>query len=123
MNKDEREVLVVDYEELAAVIVEFLDRVGLKARAVSNGQDAIDIFRKNKEKFSLIIMDIDKYKSSGAETLLIFQEINPKVKVILIGASFEADVVNPLLGEKNCIGFFVKPFPMSEFSEKVRKEL
>ena len=76
-------ILLVDDEDVVLdVCTMMLEKLGFNVLAVSNGLDAVQIYRDRKENISLIIIDILMPKVSGSETCRRIKEINPKAKIL-----------------------------------------
>lgn len=81
--EEELSILVVDDEEIIReLLVEHLADEGYRAMAVPSGEEALEIFRDNKNL--LVITDIRMEGMSGIELLGKIKEINEEALVIII---------------------------------------
>jgi CheY-like chemotaxis protein len=99
-----------------------LERLGYTVLAAKNGTEAVDIFKANKNKIKMIILDIIMPDMGGGEVYDKIKAINPDVKVLLSsGYSVDGQAIELL--ERGCKGFMQKPFTMEELSGKITQIL
>jgi CheY-like chemotaxis protein len=73
-------VLVVDDEHLVRIMVQLgLERSGFQIWLASNGREAIEFYRENREQIALVLLDVRMPGLDGPETLKALRELNPKV--------------------------------------------
>ena len=70
---------------------------------------------KNKDKISLVILDMIMPKMGGKETFIKLREINPSLTVILSSGYARDDTVQELI-EMGAAGFIQKPYRSSELA-------
>ena len=116
-------LLIVDDEELVLDVgVNMLEKLGYTVLAAKNGKEAVDIFKANKNKIKMIILDIIMPDMGGGEVYDKIKAINPDVKVLLSsGYSVDGQAIELL--ERGCKGFMQKPFTMEELSGKITQIL
>ena len=116
-------LLIVDDEELILDVgVNMLEKLGYTVLAAKNGTEAVDIFKANKNKIKMIILDIIMPDMGGGEVYDKIKAINPDVKVLLSsGYSVDGQAIELL--EHGCKGFMQKPFTMEELSGKITQIL
>ena len=112
-------LLVVDDEELVLKVgVNMLEKLGYTVLGAKNGTEAVDIFKANKDKIQMVILDIIMPDMGGGEVYDKIKAINPEVKVLLSsGYSVDGQAIELL--ERGCDGFMQKPFTMEELSGKI----
>ncbi len=116
-------ILVVDDEEIIrATARHTLLKYGYGSIVAENGAAAIDIYKGDPEKVSLVLLDLTMPVMSGEETLRQLQMVNPKVKVLLTSGYNEAEAVQCFAG-KGLAGFIQKPYAASALAEKVKEAL
>ncbi|HDD35375.1 MAG TPA: PAS domain-containing sensor histidine kinase, partial [Candidatus Desulfofervidus auxilii] len=122
VSKGEGIILLVDDEEdVLSVGEEMLKLLGYNVFTAKTGEEAIKIYKENKDKIDLVILDMIMPSMSGKEVFKKLKEIDKKVKVIFSsGYSFEHEVDKVL---KECEGFIQKPFGLKEISQKVEEIL
>ncbi len=116
-------VLLVDDEEMIVEIAEaLLERLGYRVLTARSGEEAIEIYDKNKERIDTVLLDMIMPDMSGGETHDRLKEINPEVKVLLSsGYSINGQAQEIL--NRGCDGFIQKPFKIEELSQKLREIL
>ncbi|MCK5418290.1 MAG: PAS domain S-box protein, partial [Desulfobacterales bacterium] len=102
-------LLVVDDEELVLKVgVNMLEKLGYTVLGAKNGTEAVDIFKANKDKIQMVILDIIMPDMGGGEVYDKIKAINPEVKVLLSsGYSVDGQAIELL--ERGCDGFMQKP--------------
>jgi DNA-binding response OmpR family regulator len=93
-------LLVDDEPEICEMVGEFLERRGYLVQAVTNGEDALNLVRKNPP--DLVLLDIYMPGLNGVEVLRRLQTSHPAVGVIMLTASQE----EPLLKTALALGAF-----------------
>jgi PAS domain S-box-containing protein len=116
-------ILLIDDEKMILDVgIELLEELGYTVQSAMSGQEAIDIFQKDRGKFDLVIMDMIMPEMGGGETFDRLKKIDPDVKVLLSsGYSINGQATKIL--RRGCDGFIQKPFNMNQLAEKVQKIL
>jgi len=114
-------VLLVDDEDMIIDVgEEILKELGYKVLIARSGKEAIDIYRANRDKIDLVILDMIMPGVGGGETYDKMKEISHNIKVLLSsGYSINGQATKIL--ERGCDGFIQKPFNMRQLSQKVRE--
>ena len=116
-------ILIVDDEELIRELgADILEDGGYKILLASNGEEAIQIYRKKRKKIALVILDMIMPGLGGKETFLKLKAINPKIKVLLSSGYSTNEGVGEILKE-GVGGFIQKPYRDEELIGKVREIL
>jgi len=116
-------ILVVDDEvSVANVTKGMLQSLGYRVFVVGSGPDAIVTYAENKEKISLIILDMIMPGMSGRQTFKSLLDMNRNIKVILASGYSIEDKAQYLM-ESGCRGVLQKPFTIQNLSRKVRDVL
>ncbi len=115
-------LLVEDEEMLNELLASILSSKGYGVMRASDGKEAVEVYRKNKESIALVISDFGLPKLTGGEVLPWLKEINPEVKFILATgyidpAEREAVIEN---GAKEIV---MKPYRPADILKKVRRVL
>lgn len=107
-TKNEKILVVDDEPKLRKLVGDFLIKEGYEIEEAGDGEEALNKFLKNKEKYSLIILDVMMPKMDGWETLEgIRSESNIPV-VMLTAKGEEADEVKGFKTGAN--DYVQKPF-------------
>jgi PAS domain S-box-containing protein len=116
-------VLLVDDEDMIIDVgQEMLRAAGYEALLARGGKEAIEVYKKNKDKVSLVILDMIMPDMGGGEAYDRMKEINPDIKVLLSsGYSIDGQATEIL--DRGCDGFIQKPFNVSRLSQRIRKIL
>jgi PAS domain S-box-containing protein len=113
-----KNILIMDDEKsLRDAVKEILEMKGYKVFTSKNGEQAIEIYKK--EKIDLVILDLTVVDGMGGEeTIKKLKEIDPKVKAIV--SSGYSNI--PILTDFKKYGFFArleKPFLLKELIEVI----
>jgi len=121
--KGNETILLVDDEEvIIAVSEEILKSLGYNVLTARGGREAIEKYKANRERISLVILDMVMPEMGGGETFEGLKEINPEVKAILSsGYSLNAQAIRIM--EKGCYAFIQKPFTIFSLAQKIREVL
>ena len=118
--KGHETILLVDDE---AVIVEvtkdILETLGYQVMTASTGREAIEIYKKEKDRIDMIILDMIMPGMGGGETLDHLKTINPAAKVIL-SSGYSLDGEAKKIMDRGVQSFLQKPFRIEQLSQKIR---
>ncbi len=116
-------ILFIDDESAILDIgAAMLTSLGYGVTTAINGIDAIDEYKRNHDKYDLVILDMIMPKMNGREICEKLKNINPKIKVILSsGYSLESQAIEII--KLGCIEFIQKPFDIKKLSQKVSEAL
>lgn len=116
-------ILLIDDEEMILDVgIELLEELGYTVKSAMSGPEAIDVFKGERGKIDLIIMDMIMPGMGGGETYDRLKEIDPDIKVLLSsGYSINGQATKIL--RRGCDGFIQKPFNMNQLAEKVQRIL
>ena len=114
-------ILLVDDEEIVrSVGTRMLERIGYSVIEARNGKEAIAIFRENKERVHLVILDLRMPEMDGECTYELLKEINPDLKVLISSGCSLRDSASQNL-KYGCSGFIQKPFNLKTLSLKIEE--
>ncbi len=116
-------ILLVDDEEIILEVGQgLLEAIGYKALTAGDGKEAVEIYKENRGKIDVVILDMVMPEMGGGEVYDRMREINSDIKVILSsGYSIDGEASDIL--ERGCNAFIQKPFQMKELSECINKVL
>jgi len=121
--KGKETILLVDDEDIIIDVgEEILKTLGYKVLSVRSGKEAIELYRENREKIDMVLLDMIMPDMGGGETYDRMKEINPDIKVLLSsGYSIDGQATEIL--RRGCDGFIQKPFNMKGLSQRLREIL
>jgi len=121
--KGKETILLVDDEEIVLDASEqMLEKMGYKVLVARSGKEAIELYKENKDKIDMVLLDMIMPGMGGGETYDRMKEVNPNVKVIL-SSGYSIDGRATEILERGCDGFIQKPFSMMELSQRIREIL
>ena len=116
-------VLLVDDEAMVLEVGQMmLENLGYRVLIAQSGEEAIDLYDKEREEIDLIILDMIMPGMGGGEAFDRLKTFNPDVAVLLSsGYSINGQATEIL--DRGCNGFIQKPFTMEDLSRKINKIL
>jgi CheY-like chemotaxis protein len=84
----------------------FLNEIGYHVKTVTNGSDALDMFRG--DFFDLVFLDENMPGLTGLETLAEIKNINPDIPIVLITKNEEEHLMEDAIGSK-IDDYLIKP--------------
>src|SRR6185436_11044310 len=116
-------ILVVDDEEVVRQTARnTLARYGYDPVLASDGGEAVERFRREPARFSLVLLDLTMPVMSGEQALREMQLIRPGVRVLLTSGYNEVEAVQRFAG-KGLAGFIQKPYTSLALASKVKEVL
>lgn len=114
-------ILVVDDQfGIRLLLSEVFKREGYEVFQASNGFQALEIVKTDKPQ--LVLLDMKIPGMDGIEILKRIKRIDVSVKVILMTAYGELDMLNEAK-ENGAIQYFAKPFDINEVKKAVSREM
>ena len=116
-------ILLVEDEDLVSDVTKrILERVGYTVLTAVNGKQALDLYLKNRDMISLVILDLIMPEMGGEVCLAKLLEIDPNVK-ILVASGYCRDGVEKKVIESGARSFICKPYDSKRMLAAVRKVL
>ncbi len=116
-------VLLVDDEKMIIDVgQDLLETLGYTVLLAKSGREAIETYKKNKDKIDMVLLDMIMPEMGGSETYERLKEINPDIKVLLSSGYSINGPAKEILS-RGCDGFIQKPFSMKDLSQKLREIL
>ncbi len=111
-----------DNPDARLLIVETLKTHGYTTIEAKDGEDAVKVFRKNKNRIELVIMDVVMPKRNGKEAWEAIRRLRRDVAVIFV-SGYTRDVVFDKGIEGEAVDFIPKPLSAKSLLHKVREVL
>ena len=99
-----------------------LEAVGYTVLTAGGGEEAIETYRKKKDRIALVILDMIMPGMGGGETFEVLKSINANAKVLL-SSGYSLDGQATKILNRGCDGFLQKPFKINDLSRKIREIL
>jgi CheY-like chemotaxis protein len=115
--------LVVDDEELVReVACAILSECGFEPISAKDGQEAIEVFRRNADKISVVILDMTMPRMNGKEAFQAIRSIRPDVRVVISSGFSEKESIRQFQAGE-IAAFLQKPYRMQDLLDAVHKAL
>lgn len=112
-------MLIIDDEEnIINVTREMLESVGYTVMTAKNGNEAIDLFRKNSSLIDVLLLDMIMPGMSGSETMKHIRNINPDARILLSSGYGREGIAEDILS-RGCDGFIQKPYDLERLSNMI----
>lgn len=116
-------VLLVDDEELIRNFgVDLLSSAGYEVLTANDGQHAVDIYLRERDRISLVILDLVMPKMGGKQCLEKLLDINPNLKILIASGFLMDEETRDVLSAK-ARGIVKKPFKAKDLLKHVRSVL
>ncbi|MBF9014990.1 MULTISPECIES: transporter substrate-binding domain-containing protein [unclassified Oceanispirochaeta] len=116
-------ILFVDDEEMNRFLGrDVLKSIGYEVLLASSGSEAIDLYRENRQKIDLVLLDFMMPGMNGKETFLKLREINAECKIILASGFYEnKDILE--MRDMGLNGEIQKPYTIESLSALLNRVL
>ena len=114
-------ILIVDDEEMIRDFgQEFFGDLGYNVLVASDGQEALDIFRREGDRVDLLLLDMVMPRLSGLEVMDRVRTMDPAVKIILSSGHSPDSVTRERGSSPPPDAFVSKPYHLRRLAETVR---
>ena len=121
--KGSETILFVDDEDILTDFAEdLLGGLGYTVLIARSGEEALEIYRKNRNRIDLVLLDMVMPGMSGGETYDNLKSLNPDIKALL-SSGYGIDGQAVAILDRGCNGFIQKPFKIKKLSQKLREIL
>ncbi|WP_422659154.1 response regulator [Paenibacillus sp. EC2-1] len=118
---DNHKVLIVDDQNgIRILLMEVFSSEGYETFQAANGKIALDIVKKNEP--DLVLLDMKIPGMDGLEILKHIKQMNPDIKVIMMTAYGELDMIKEAT-DLGALMHFTKPFDIDEMRLAVNMQL
>jgi CheY-like chemotaxis protein len=118
-------ILVVDDNlDVLKVLCETISQAGFEVVVAANGRLALEL--AERIQFDLMITDMIMPEQGGMETIMAFQRLYPKTKIMAMSGGSSGLCVGDSLSVARSLGVartLVKPFSTTELMTSIRSEL
>ena len=119
LSSIEGTVLLIDDEDVIREIgVDMLNSLDIECITARDGEEGIDLYKKNKDDIKLVILDVEMPGISGEKVYEILKEINPDIK-ILLASGYGKDYLETKIFKEKIKHFLPKPFQLNQLSLKL----
>ncbi len=116
-------VLIADDELIARQVLKMiLESCGYGVLSAEDGQQALELFRANRDEVKAVLLDLIMPRLSSKDTYLAIREIDPRVPVIIISGVVDDKRIDELFG-LGIRGFLEKPLTINRVGLMVHKAL
>lgn len=115
-------LLIEDEEMLNELAVSILSSNGYKVLSTYDGKEAVEVYKKNKDRIALVLSDFGLPKLTGGEVLAWLKEINTDVKFVLATGYIDPSEREAII-ENGAREIVMKPYRPADLLGKVRKVL
>jgi two-component system cell cycle sensor histidine kinase/response regulator CckA len=116
-------ILLVDDEEMVrAVARDMLRSLSFEVLTAASGQEAVELFKAERERIRLVILDIVLPGLGGGDIFRQLREIEPELKVLVCSGYSIQGEADALLRE-GALGFIQKPFSLATLKQEVNRAL
>jgi len=125
MSFSPHSIMVVDDEaQLASLFREFLTKSGFNAVSFTDPLLAIEHYKHNHARYSIIITDMRMPTMSGIEMACNIREIDPAVRIFLVTAFDVSDLKGmPKYKKARIDEVMHKPVRLSSLTQAINKKL
>lgn len=117
--QDKKLLIVDDQYGIRVLLYEVFGKEGYQTLQAANGKQALDIVKKDSP--DLVILDMKIPGMDGLEILKEIKKMNTDIKVIMMTAYGELDMIKEAT-ELGAITHFTKPFDIDELRQAVRSQ-
>ena len=115
-------LLVDDYQEVRQMLSIALENHGFQVLQALNGQEAVELYRRDNGSTPLVLMDVQMPGLDGPQTLEALQRINPAIRCCFM-SGFPGRYNPSELLKRRGTAFLQKPFSLDELTGKLRQLL
>ncbi len=122
VGSSETILLIDDEEQIRDIGKNMLEKVGFQVMLASSGEEALQLFAKEGDRISLVLLDLNMPGMGGFRCLKKLKEQQPDIKVIICTGYLDEETISKIR-ELNVEDFVHKPFRFSEILPIIRARL
>lgn len=123
VSGNETILLVEDEGMLMELVRSLLEGHGYTVLVASDGVEAVEVFRKNRDVISLVMSDVGLPRLTGVEALRQMREIDPEVVAILASGYLDSETKSDVLKSGTVKHFLQKPYVPDIVLQTIREVL
>jgi two-component system, cell cycle sensor histidine kinase and response regulator CckA len=113
-------ILLVDDEDVVRDFGELILReAGYEVLAARNGKEAVEIYRTERDRVALVILDLIMPEMGGKQCMTELLKIHPNARVLVASGYASAGTARDAI-QLGARGFVNKPYDVSQMLKKVR---
>jgi DNA-binding NtrC family response regulator len=112
-------MLVDDEISILETVREAIMLFGYRVVTARNGEEALEIYARQKDEIELIVLDLIMPGGGGKKCLRGLRKINPEVKVLMTSGYVSAGQAKELV-EDGAAGFLHKPYRPEDLLLNIR---
>jgi CheY-like chemotaxis protein len=120
-GRSETILLADDNAMLRKLAATFLRRNGFQVLLAEDGQEAVEVYRKERDHIDLVVLDLIMPRLSGQDALRELRQTDPDIRVVF--ASGYADAQMDESQRAGVLGFVSKPYRERDLIQAVRTAL
>ncbi len=121
-GKGQSILLVDDEEAIRDLGRRILEAFGYRVLLAKDGSEALEIYRENKDRISLVILDLIMPVMEGRQCLEEILKINPEARII-VASGYALDGKTKEVINSGARGFVSKPYELRQFLRTVNQVL
>jgi signal transduction histidine kinase/ActR/RegA family two-component response regulator len=122
LKGDEQILFVDDEPEITFMGKKMLENLGYKVSISSSSISALEEFKKDPDRYSLLVTDQSMPDISGTELAVLMKEIQPSLKIIII-TGYADNLSDEDLSKSGISEVILKPMILDDFSKVIRRVL
>lgn len=116
-------ILIVEDEQSLREVAEYvLSKYGYRVLLAPDGESALDLYRKEREDISVIVLDVIMTGMGGKRCLKEMLLLNPDVKIIVV-SGWTDDEPPDVFIQAGAKEFVSKPYDVKNLARVIRKVL
>jgi signal transduction histidine kinase/integral membrane sensor domain MASE1/ActR/RegA family two-component response regulator len=116
-------VLVVEDEQpMVLLLTNALVKAGYQSIIAMDGEEAIELYRQNRDKIDIVLMDLGLPKVTGADVIRFMKKQDPTTKIIVTTGYLEPELKSELFGT-GVKDYIHKPYSVDAVIKTVQSAL
>ena len=116
-------VLVVEDEQpMVLLLTNALVKAGYQSIIAMDGEEAIELYRQNRDKIDIVLMDLGLPKVTGADVIRFMKKQDPTTKIIVTTGYLEPELKSELFGA-GVKDYIHKPYSVDAVVKTVQSAL